>query len=118
MLQAFVTESIKPVLDVVITYGAGHFYISQSDKGGLVFGASLQAFAIVLMSFILGIGLGGAAVASPRTRSWAREAATIGLLLGAAAWIGLLVAGVEHWVDFYRWVKTGLARTETGYTFH
>ena len=84
----------------------------------LVFGASLQAFAIVLMSFILGIGLGGAAVASPCTRSWAREAATIGLLLGAAAWIGLLVAGVEHWVDFYRWVKTGLARTETGYTFH
>ncbi|MFM8471170.1 MAG: fused MFS/spermidine synthase [Limisphaerales bacterium] len=84
----------------------------------LVFGASLQAFAIVLMSFILGIGLGGAVVASPRTRSWARETMTTALLLGAAAWIGLLVAGVEQWVDFYRWVKTGIARTETGHTFH
>lgn len=84
----------------------------------LIFGASLQAFAIVLMSFILGIGLGGAVVASPRTRSLVRETATTILLLGAAAWIGLLVAGVEQWVDFYRWVKTGLARTETGYAFH
>lgn len=84
----------------------------------LVFGASLQAFAIVLMSFILGIGLGGAVMASPRTRAWARETATTVLLLSAAAWIGLLVAGVEQWVDFYRWVKTGIARTETGHTFH
>jgi methylglutamate dehydrogenase subunit A len=37
-LQAFVTESVKPLLDCVVTYGAGHFYVSQSDKGGLVFG--------------------------------------------------------------------------------
>jgi len=84
----------------------------------LVFGASLQAFAIVLMAFILGIGLGGAVMASPRTRGWRRETATTVLVLGAAAWIGLLVAGVEQWVDFYRWVKTGIARTETGHSFH
>lgn len=38
VLQAFVTEAVKPCLDVVVTYGAGHFYVSQSDKGGLVFG--------------------------------------------------------------------------------
>ncbi len=38
MLQAFVTEGVKPLIDSVITYGAGHFYVSQSDKGGLVFG--------------------------------------------------------------------------------
>jgi methylglutamate dehydrogenase subunit A len=37
-LQAFVSESVKPVLDCVVTYGAGNFYVSQSDKGGLVFG--------------------------------------------------------------------------------
>ena len=42
VLQAFVTESIKPVLDVVVTYGAGHFYVSQSDKGGLVFGGPID----------------------------------------------------------------------------
>jgi heterotetrameric sarcosine oxidase beta subunit len=38
VLQAFVTEAVKPCLDLVVTFGAGHFYISQSDKGGLVFG--------------------------------------------------------------------------------
>jgi heterotetrameric sarcosine oxidase beta subunit len=44
VLQAFVTESIKPVLDVVVTYGAGHFYVSQSDKGGLVFGGGIDGY--------------------------------------------------------------------------
>ena len=44
VLQAFVTESIKPVLAVVLTYGAGHFYISQSDKGGLVFGGAIDGY--------------------------------------------------------------------------
>jgi sarcosine oxidase subunit beta len=44
VLQAFVTEAIKPVLDVVVTYGAGHFYISQSDKGGLVFGGPIDGY--------------------------------------------------------------------------
>jgi sarcosine oxidase subunit beta len=32
-LQAMVSEPIKPVLDTVVTSGAVHFYISQSDKG-------------------------------------------------------------------------------------
>jgi methylglutamate dehydrogenase subunit A len=44
VLQAFVSESIKPVLDVVLTYGAGHFYVSQSDKGGLVFGGHIDGY--------------------------------------------------------------------------
>jgi sarcosine oxidase subunit beta len=44
VLQAFVTEPIKPVLDVVVTYGAGHFYVSQSDKGGLVFGGAIDGY--------------------------------------------------------------------------
>jgi methylglutamate dehydrogenase subunit A len=44
VLQAFVTEAIKPVLDVVVTYGAGHFYVSQSDKGGLVFGGAIDGY--------------------------------------------------------------------------
>ena len=45
ILQAFVTEGIKPMIDHVITYEAGHFYISQSDKGGLVFGGSLDLYS-------------------------------------------------------------------------
>jgi sarcosine oxidase subunit beta len=43
-LQAFVTEGIKPLIDHVITFGAGHFYISQSDKGGLVFGGDIDGY--------------------------------------------------------------------------
>ena len=31
VLQAFVSEGLKPVLPGVITFGAGHFYISQTD---------------------------------------------------------------------------------------
>lgn len=45
VLQAFVSEGLKPVIDQVITYGAGHFYISQSDKGGLVFGADIDYYS-------------------------------------------------------------------------
>jgi heterotetrameric sarcosine oxidase beta subunit len=44
VLQAFVSEALKPVIDVVLTYGAGHFYVSQSDKGGLVFGGAIDGY--------------------------------------------------------------------------
>ena len=44
VLQAFVSESLKPIIPGVITFGAGHFYISQSDKGGLVFGGDIDGY--------------------------------------------------------------------------
>jgi len=44
VLQAFVSEGIKPFIDGVVTFGAGHFYVSQSDKGGLVFGGDLDGY--------------------------------------------------------------------------
>ena len=44
VLQAFVSEAVKPLVDHVITFGAGHFYISQSDKGGLVFGGDIDGY--------------------------------------------------------------------------
>ena len=44
LLQAFVTEPIKPFLDHVLSFGAELFYISQSDKGGLVFGGHIDGF--------------------------------------------------------------------------
>lgn len=43
-LQAFVTEPLKPMIDTVISFGAAHFYISQSDKGGLVLGGDLDGY--------------------------------------------------------------------------
>jgi sarcosine oxidase subunit beta len=44
VLQAFVSEGIKPLVHQVVLFGAGHFYISQSDKGGLVFGGSIDGY--------------------------------------------------------------------------
>ena len=44
VLQAFVSEGLKPILPGVITFGAGHFYCSQSDKGGLVFGGDIDGY--------------------------------------------------------------------------
>lgn len=44
LLQAFVTEPIKPFLDCVLSFGAELFYISQSDKGGMVFGGHIDGF--------------------------------------------------------------------------
>jgi len=44
ILQAFVSEGLKPFIDCVVTFGAGHFYVSQSDKGGLVFGGDIDGY--------------------------------------------------------------------------
>ena len=44
VLQAFVSEGLKPILPGVVTFGVGHFYISQSDKGGLVFGGDIDGY--------------------------------------------------------------------------
>jgi sarcosine oxidase subunit beta len=44
VLQAFASESIKPIIDCVLTFGAGHFYVSQSDKGELVFGGDIDGY--------------------------------------------------------------------------
>ena len=45
VLQAFVTEGLKPCVDHVISFGMGHFYLSQSDNGGLVFGGDIDFYA-------------------------------------------------------------------------
>ncbi len=44
VLQAFVSEALKPLIDGVVTFGAGHLYISQSDKGSLVFGGDIDGY--------------------------------------------------------------------------
>ena len=44
-LQAAVTEPVKPFLDPVIVSGTLHVYVSQTDRGELVFGASVDPFA-------------------------------------------------------------------------
>ncbi len=44
VLQAMVSEPMKPCLDQVVTSGAAHLYVSQSDKGELVFGGDLDGY--------------------------------------------------------------------------
>jgi methylglutamate dehydrogenase subunit A len=44
VLQAFVSEPIKPIVHHVVSWGAELFYLSQSDKGGLVFGGHIDGF--------------------------------------------------------------------------
>ncbi len=43
-LQAAVTEPVKPFLSTVIVSGTLHVYVSQTDRGELVFGASVDPF--------------------------------------------------------------------------
>ncbi len=44
-LQACVSEPLKPFLDVIIVSGSLHVYVSQSGRGELVMGASVDPFA-------------------------------------------------------------------------
>jgi len=43
-LQAAVTEPVKPFLDAVVVSGSLHVYVHQTDRGELVFGASVDPF--------------------------------------------------------------------------
>ena len=49
-LQACVTEPLKPFLDVIIVSGSLHVYVSQSDRGELVMGASVDPYTSYSMN--------------------------------------------------------------------
>ena len=42
ILQAFVTEPLKPLLDVVVVSSQMHLYISQTERGEFVIGAEIE----------------------------------------------------------------------------
>src|SRR5437867_5876601 len=92
--------------------------VLASRSMAMLFGSSLQSFAVVLIAFILGIALGSAVVASPRWRGLQGARGVTVLLVAAALWVGLLVLRIEWWVDIYRVLRSGLARSSTGYVFH
>ena len=92
--------------------------VLASRSLAMIFGSSLQSFAIVLMAFILGIGLGSAWIASPRRRAYSSEKIIVLVLCTAAAWVTLLVFNIERWVDVYRIIRTGLGRSSVGYDLH
>jgi spermidine synthase len=92
--------------------------VLASRSLSLIFGASLQAFAIVLMAFILGIGVGSAIIASPRAGRLHKPRTTILLLFCAALCLGAFVVGIEELTILYAKARTGLAATEVGYFYH
>ena len=92
--------------------------VLASRSLALIFGSSLQSFAIVLVAFILGIGCGSSIIASLKLRRMSHEALIALLLLVASAWIGLLVFNIETWVEFFRTARTGIARTTIGYIYN
>ncbi len=83
VLQAFVSEGLKPYIDGVVTFGAGHFYVSQSDKGGLVFGGDIDGYNsyarrgnLPMVEHVIEAGvamipsLAGCACCAPGAASW------------------------------------------------
>jgi sarcosine oxidase subunit beta len=44
ILQAFVTEPVKPFLDVIIVSSQMHIYISQTDRGEFLIGAEIEPY--------------------------------------------------------------------------
>jgi sarcosine oxidase, subunit beta len=45
ILQAFVTEPVKPLLTKIIVSGTLHVYISQSDRGEFVIGSEIEPYS-------------------------------------------------------------------------
>lgn len=43
-VQAFVSEPVKPALDVVVNFNAGLAYVSQTDKGEMLLGGSSEGY--------------------------------------------------------------------------
>jgi predicted membrane-bound spermidine synthase len=83
----------------------------------LIFGASLQVFAIVLVAFILGISVGSALIASPSRKRFRGEATAAILLMTGALTIGLVVFNIENLVSVYLTAQSGLNRNLMGYRF-
>src|SRR3990172_2115804 len=44
ILQAFVTEPIKPFLDVIVVSSQMHVYVSQTDRGEILIGAEIEPY--------------------------------------------------------------------------
>ena len=44
ILQAFVTEPLKPFLDVIIVSSQMHIYVSQTDRGEFLIGAEIEPY--------------------------------------------------------------------------
>ncbi len=112
-------EMIWGGMGVAISGGAAMGLEVVASRGlSLLFGSSTQAFSIVLVSFILGIGMGSYVVSSPRLSIRNLIGATWGVWGGAALLLVVWVLGIEYSAGIYLKVVSGLARNEVGYVYH
>ena len=79
-LQAAVTEPVRPFLDAVVVSGTLHVYVSQTDRGELVFGASVDPYRVVLDARLAGVrrGPGRARAGADAVAGQAAAAAAVG----------------------------------------
>ena len=84
----------------------------------LIAGGSLQAFALVLMSFILGIGLGSIIISSSRAAHRFGIHMVYALLLAAATLVVINVVYIEELTTLYSRARFGLALNPVGYIWH
>ena len=121
-LQAAVTEPVRPFLDPVIVSGTLHVYVSQTDRGELVFGASVDPFTSYSMrgslEFIEAVcgragGTGGFAGGDPKA---AGQRSPCALLRQDRRHRGLL--GGRHFEGSPRRQEGGLRLHRAGQALH
>jgi spermidine synthase len=92
--------------------------VLSSRALALIVGGSLQAFAVMLMSFILGIGIGSLVISSSRLAgNWGIHTMYF-LLTAAATVVGVSLMGIKLWVVVYSQARFGLASNANGYFWH
>lgn len=84
----------------------------------LIAGGSLQAFSLVLMSFILGIGLGSAAISSSNAARKQGWKTVYFLLVCASTMVIFNVIFIQEWTVAYSQARSGLAANAIGYRWH
>ena len=92
--------------------------VISSRALGMIVGSSLQAFALVLMSFILGIGIGSIIISSSKLARRLGYSTIYLLLLGAGLLVILNVIFIERIAMLYSQAKFGLAANSSGWFWH
>jgi spermidine synthase len=92
--------------------------VAFSRALAMIAGGSLQSFSLVLMSFILGIGLGSVVISSSNLARKYGVGVIYGLLISAACLVIIHVLAIEKIALLYAQAKFGLAQNLVGYVWH
>lgn len=90
--------------------------VLASRSLSMIFGASLQAFSVMLMAFILGVGGGGLWVAWLRKQTFKESTIAIPLLI-AAGLIAVFLLTIEYWAVLYIKIRHSSGATDK-YLYH